>query len=165
MAWFQRELQLPEYARGVHPITHIVLDAVPEISEIRMGLFHVFLKHTSAFLSINENAEPDEPGDMERLRDTLAAHNVSYRHATEGPNDMPGHAKSALLGCSLMVPISDGRLCLGALQEICLCERRRRAGRRHLVVTIEGETRSPPPTVIHLPASQVPRAEDAKETR
>jgi len=139
--WFQREIQLPSFSRGFHAITPIVLKAAPEIAQVRVGLLHVFLQHTSASLSINENADPDVLVDLDRLLDTLAPEDFPYQHTLEGPDDMPGHVKSALLGCSLTVPIRDGRLCLGTWQGICLCEHRRRAGRRHLILTIHGETK------------------------
>jgi len=138
VAWFQHDLQLPAFSQGLHPITQIVLDAIPEIAQIRVGLLHVFIQHTSASLSINENADPDVLVDLERVLDTLAPEDFPYQHTIEGTDDMPGHVKSSLLGCSLSVPIRDGRLCLGTWQGICLCEHRRRAGRRHLVLTVQG---------------------------
>jgi secondary thiamine-phosphate synthase enzyme len=141
VAWFQREIQLPAFPRGLHPITHLVLDAAPEIALVRVGLLHLFLKHTSASLTINENADPDVLADLDRLLDTLAPENYPYEHTVEGPDDMPAHVKAALLGCTLSVPIRDGRLCLGTWQGLCLCEHRRRAGRRHVVLTIQGETK------------------------
>lgn len=140
MTWLQREIQLPRYLPGFHPITREVLDALPEIAEIRTGLLHLFLKHTSASLTITENADPDVLVDLERVLDKLAPEDVHYRHAAEGPDDMPSHAKSALLGCSLSVPIRDGRLCLGTWQGICLCEHRSGAGRRRIVLTVQGES-------------------------
>ena len=139
MAWFQREIQLPKYSRGFHPITQIVIDSAPEIAQLRVGLLHVFLKHTSASLSINENADPDVLVDLERALDVLAPESFPYQHTIEGLDDMPGHIKSSLLGCSLVVPIHAGRLCLGTWQGICLCEHRRHGGRRQLVLTIQGE--------------------------
>jgi secondary thiamine-phosphate synthase enzyme len=139
--WFQTEIQLPSFSRGLHPITHIVLDAVPEIAGVHVGLLHVFLKHTSASLSINENADPDVLVDLDRVLDTLAPESFPYQHTVEGLNDMPSHVKSSLLGCSLTVPIHDGRLCLGTWQGICLCEHRHRARRRRLVLTVQGEER------------------------
>ena len=141
MSWFQQEVQLPSFRRGIHPIARIILDAVPEIARIRVGLLHVFLKHTSASLTINENADPDVLVDLDRALDSLAPEDLPYRHTVEGLDDMPGHVKSSLLGCSLTVPIRDGRLSLGIWQGICLCEHRHRASRRNLVVTVQGETR------------------------
>jgi secondary thiamine-phosphate synthase enzyme len=139
VTWLQREIQLPSFPRGLHPITHIVLDALPEIAQVRAGLLHLFLKHTSASLSINENADPDVLTDLERALDVLAPEDAPYQHTIEGLDDMPGHIKTSLLGSSLTVPIRDGRLSLGTWQGICLCEHRRHAGRRHLVLTIQGE--------------------------
>jgi secondary thiamine-phosphate synthase enzyme len=139
MSWFQHEIQLPAFPRGFHPITHLVLDAAPEIAQLRVGLLHVFLKHTSASLSINENADPDVLTDLNRALDVLAPEDFPYRHTIEGRDDMPGHIKSSLLGCSLCIPIRNGRLSLGTWQGICLCEHRRDGGRRHLVLTVQGE--------------------------
>jgi secondary thiamine-phosphate synthase enzyme len=118
-----------------------VLDAVPEIAQVRVGLLHVFLRHTSASLSINENADPDVLLDLDRVLDTLAPEDFPYQHSMEGLDDMPGHVKSSLLGCSLTLPIHDGRLCVGTWQGICLCEHRHQAGHRHLVLTVQGEMR------------------------
>ncbi|MEN6449700.1 MAG: secondary thiamine-phosphate synthase enzyme YjbQ [Thermoguttaceae bacterium] len=139
MGWLQREILLPPFHRGSHSITGIVLEAMPEIAKTRVGLLHVFLKHTSASLSINENADPEVLGDLDRVLDTLAPEDYPYRHTEEGPDDMPGHVKSSLLGCSLTVPVRDGRLCLGTWQGICIGEHRRHAGRRKLVLTLWGE--------------------------
>jgi secondary thiamine-phosphate synthase enzyme len=139
VGWVQHKIQLPPYTQGIHPITRIVLEAMPEISQIRVGLLHVFLQHTSASLSINENADPDVLIDLDRALDALAPEDYAYQHTIEGSDDMPGHIKASLLGCSLCVPISDGRLCLGTWQGICLCEHRRRAGRRNLVLTMQGD--------------------------
>ena len=130
---------MPSFRRGIHPITRIVLNATPEIAGIRMGLLHVFLKHTSASLSINENADSDVLVDLDRVLDSVAPEDFPYRHTVEGLDDMPGHVKSSLFGCSLTVPIRDGRLSLGTWQGICLCEHRHNAGRRNLVVTVQGE--------------------------
>lgn len=138
--WFQREILLPSFFRGLHPVTSIVLEAMPEIAQIRVGLLNLFLKHTSASLTITENADPDVLTDIDRVLDTVSPEGFAYRHADEGPDDMPSHVKSVLLGCSLTVPIRDGRLCLGTWQGLCLCERRRRGDRRHLVLTLQGET-------------------------
>jgi secondary thiamine-phosphate synthase enzyme len=140
MAWFQHEIQLPSYSRGLHPITHVVLDSAPEIGQLRVGLLHVFLRHTSASLSINENADPDVLVDLDRVLDTLAPEDFPYQHTIEGRDDMPGHVKASLLGCSLTIPIRNGRLCIGTWQGICLCEHRQNAGHRHLVLTLQGET-------------------------
>ncbi len=139
MTWLQREIQLPRCSPGFHAITHTVLDALPEIAQIRTGLLHLFLKHTSASLSITENADPDVLADLDRVLDKLAPEDFPYRHVDEGLDDMPSHVKSSLLGCSLSVPIHQGRLCLGTWQGICLCEHRRHADRRRIVLTVQGE--------------------------
>jgi secondary thiamine-phosphate synthase enzyme len=137
--WIQHEITLPAFSRGIHPITRLLLEAAPEIARIRVGLAHVFLKHTSASLLINENADPEVLVDLDRVCDALAPEDFPYRHTEEGSDDMPGHIKSSLLGSSLTVPIRNGRLLLGTWQGICLGEHRRRAGRRHVVLTIQGE--------------------------
>ncbi|MBN2476527.1 MAG: YjbQ family protein [Pirellulales bacterium] len=141
MSWFQSEIVLPALSRGCHPITGYILKALPELADVKVGLLHVFLQHTSASLTINENADPDVLVDLDRVMDTLAPEDLPYLHTCEGPDDMPGHAKSSLLGASLTVPIRDGRLQLGTWQGICLCEHRRRASRRRLVLTLHGEKR------------------------
>lgn len=139
MSWLQRDLQLPAFPRGCHPITRRVVEALPELVDVKVGLLHVFLQHTSASLSINENADPDVLVDLDRVLDALAPESFPYQHTCEGPDDMPAHAKSSLLGSSLTVPIRDGQLRLGTWQGICLCEHRQRASRRRLVLTVQGE--------------------------
>ena len=141
MTWFHREILLPQFYQGLHAITGIVLEAMPEIAQVRVGLLHLFLKHTSASLTITENADRDVLEDLDQALDKLVPEEVPYRHSIEGPDDMPSHVKCSLLGCSLVIPIHDGRLCLGTWQGICLCEHRRKAGRRHIVLTMHGETR------------------------
>ena len=140
MVWNQRDIQLPSFTKGCHPITKYVLEALPELSRIKIGLLHVFIMHTSAALTINENADPDVLVDLDRLLDTMAAEDFPYRHQEEGSDDMPSHAKSSLFGSSLTIPIRDGHLCLGTWQGICLCEFRRRARRRRLMLTLLGDT-------------------------
>ncbi|MEN6407719.1 MAG: secondary thiamine-phosphate synthase enzyme YjbQ [Thermoguttaceae bacterium] len=140
MTWLQQELSLPSFPRGIHSITRRVVEAVPELKTIRVGLLHVFLQHTSASLTINENADPDVLVDLDQALDVLAPEDFPYRHTVEGRDDMPGHVKASLLGCSLTIPIRDGRLCLGTWQGICLCEHRGRSGGRRLVITVQGES-------------------------
>jgi len=140
MSWFQKDIQLPPLPQGCHPITRTILDNFPEIEQIRIGLLNVFLQHTSASLTLNENADPDVPVDLDRVICVLAPENFPYRHTCEGPDDMPGHVKSSLLGCSLTVPVRDGRLALGTWQGIYLCEHRQHASARRLVLTVQGET-------------------------
>ncbi len=139
MPWIQRKVDLPALPRGFHLITAEILAAMPEIGEIRTGLMHVFIQHTSASLSINENADPDVPLDLESSFSDIAPESFPHRHTCEGPDDMPAHVKSSLLGCSLSIPIGEGRPCLGTWQGIYLCEHRDRAGGRRLVVTAFGE--------------------------
>lgn len=139
MSWLQREIQLPPFPRGLHLITRHVVAAMPEITRIEVGLLYLFLQHTSASLTINENADPDVPGDLERLLDGLAPESFPYRHTVEGPDDMPAHAKVSLTGSSLVVPLRRGQLCLGTWQGIYLWEHRRHAGARHLVLTAHGD--------------------------
>jgi secondary thiamine-phosphate synthase enzyme len=139
MSWIQRTITLPEAARGFHLITREIVTAVPELAQIRTGLLHVFIQHTSASLTINENADPDVPADLESSFAAIAPEDFPYRHTCEGPDDMPAHVKAALLGSSVSVPIAGGKLCLGTWQGIHLCEHRRRGGRRRIILTIWGE--------------------------
>ncbi len=108
---------------------------------MEIGLLHVFLQHTSASLTINENADPDVPKDLESSLNSLAPENFPHQHTVEGPDDMPAHVKAALLGSSVSVPIQHGQLCLGTWQGIYLCEHRNHGGRRALVLTLHGETK------------------------
>ncbi len=112
---------------------------MPEIGRLQTGLLHVFIQHTSASLTINENADPDVPYDLEASLNAIAPESFPYRHTVEGPDDMPAHVKSVLLGSSVSVPIERGHLCLGTWQGIYLCEHRDRAGSRSLVLTLHGE--------------------------
>lgn len=120
-------------------MTDHVIQAVPELAQIRIGLMHVFIMHTSASISINENADPDVPLDLELAFNEIAREDFAYQHTLEGPDDMPAHVKSSMIGSSLTIPISDGRLCLGTWQGIYLCEHRNRGGSRRLIVTIQGD--------------------------
>ena len=139
MSWLQREIRLPRFPRGCHLITRHLLDALPELGRVRIGLLNVFIQHTSASLSINENADPDVPVDLGGVLDRLAPEDFPYRHTIEGPDDMPGHVKSSLTDSSLTIPVRDGRLRLGTWQGIYLCEHRYSGGRRRLVLTLQGE--------------------------
>ena len=141
MTWFQREIILAPRPRGFHLITHEIVRAVPEISGYRVGLAHLFIRHTSAALALNENADPTVRADMEAYFNRLAPENAPYySHTSEGPDDMPAHLKAVLLGSSLTIPISDGRLVLGTWQGVYLCEHRDDGGRRRVIVTLSGET-------------------------
>lgn len=139
MAWYQQDVRLPAVRRGFHIVTDRVIEAMPELARIRVGLMHVFIMHTSASISINENADPDVPLDLELAFNEIAREDFAYRHTLEGPDDMPAHVKSSLIGSSVTVPISNGQLCLGTWQGIYLCEHRNHGGSRRLVVTIQGD--------------------------
>jgi len=138
MNWLQRNLQLRPHARGFHLITDQIEAALPELRRMRVGLLHVFIQHTSASLAINENADADVPGDLESALSALAPEDFDYRHTAEGPDDMPAHVKSVLIGASVSVPVQEGRLALGTWQGIYLCEHRNRGGGRRLVLTLQG---------------------------
>lgn len=137
--WLQRELRLPVFSRGFHLITCEVIEALPELTEIDCGLLHIFIQHTSASLSINENADLDVPADLERSFSAIVPEDFPYRHTVEGPDDMPAHVKASLLGSSLSVPIYGGKPRLGTWQGIYLCEHRNRAQQRNLVLTLQGQ--------------------------
>ncbi len=139
MPWFQRQIRLPAFARGFHLVTDQVAEALPELGRVKVGLLHVFIQHTSASITINENADPDVPADLESAFNSIASEDFPYRHTVEGPDDMPAHVKAAMLGSSVSIPISDGRLCLGTWQGIYLCEHRNHGGARRLVLTLQGE--------------------------
>ncbi len=137
--WLQRELTLDPYPRGFHLITDEIVRALPEIGDVQVGLLHVFIQHTSASLTINENADPEVRDDLESSFDVLAPENAPhYTHTYEGSDDMPAHIKASLLGSSLSVPVTKGRLNLGTWQGLYLCEHRQRARRRRLVLTLMG---------------------------
>ena len=120
MSWLQREIQLPPFPQGCHPITREVVAALPEMAKIKVGLLHVFIQHTSASLTLNENADPDVPADLQRVFDVLAAEDFPYRHVIEGSDDMPAHVKTSLTDSSLTIPVRDGHPCLGTWQGIFL---------------------------------------------
>jgi secondary thiamine-phosphate synthase enzyme len=139
MIWLQRKIALPPRQRGFHLVTREVIEALPELAKVRIGLLHVFIQHTSASLTINENADSDVPRDLESSLNELAPEDFPYVHTIEGPDDMPAHVKASLMGSSVSIPIADGRLLLGTWQGIYLCEHRNRAGSRSLVLTLWGE--------------------------
>ena len=120
-------------------MTDQVIDTLPELNRVQVGLLHVFIQHTSASITINENADPDVPADLESSFDHLVPERCPHRHTVEGPDDMPAHVKASMLGSSVWVPIAEGRLCLGTWQGIYLCEHRNRGGSRRLVLTLQGE--------------------------
>jgi len=138
-SWLQRELRLAPRRRGFHLVTGEIEAALRDMPAWRVGLLHIFIQHTSASLSINENADPDVPRDLEMAFNAVAAEDLPYTHTMEGPDDMPAHVKSSMIGSSVTVPIREGRLALGTWQGIYLCEHRDRAGGRRLVLTGHGE--------------------------
>lgn len=139
MPWYQQHITLPSVRRGCHLVTSQVVAGLPELPRIRIGLLHVFILHTSASLTINENADPDVRTDMETALNHLAPETLPYVHTLEGPDDMPAHVKSSLMGASVTIPVRDGRLVLGTWQGIYLCEHRNHGGPRRLVLTLQGE--------------------------
>lgn len=140
MKIFQQEVQLKERKRGFHLVTSEVIQAIPQIAEIRTGVCQVFIQHTSASLSINEDADPTVRKDFETFFNRVVPENDSdYEHEVEGPDDMPAHLKASILGSSLMIPIRNGKFALGQWQGIYLCEHRSRGGERNIVVTLFGE--------------------------
>jgi len=140
MKIFQQAFALRERRRGFHIITDEIEDAFPEILEIKVGICQVFIQHTSASLTINENADPTVRMDFEMFfNKTVKENDPNYEHDYEGSDDMPAHLKSALLGSSVTIPIRNGRMALGTWQGVYLCEHRNRGGQRRLVVTAWGE--------------------------
>ncbi|GAA4472615.1 secondary thiamine-phosphate synthase enzyme YjbQ [Novipirellula rosea] len=138
--WIQKKLRLPAMSRGFHLITDKVVDAVPELSTMKVGWMQVFIQHTSASLTINENADPDVRVDFETAMNHAVPESLPYIHTIEGPDDMPAHVKASMMGASVMIPITDGRLQVGIWQGIYLCEHRDHAGGRNVVITVMGET-------------------------
>ena len=137
--WYQREIRLPAVKRGFHLITDLVTAQMPELEELKIGMAHIFIKHTSASLTINEDADPTVRQDFESHFNQMVPENQAYyRHTSEGPDDMPAHLKAAILGNSVTIPITNGRFNLGTWQGIYLCEHRNHAGKRTIVVTLNG---------------------------
>ena len=140
-AWVQRVIELAPRPRGFHLVTSEVVEALPELSDVQTGLLHLLIQHTSASLSLNENASPDVRRDLETWFNEAVPERASYwTHTLEGPEDMPAHVKAALLGPSLSLPVAGGRLALGTWQGIYLCEHRDRGGGRSVVATLWGES-------------------------
>lgn len=140
MEWRQETVRLDPKSRGFHLVTDQVLDQGPRIEDVRVGMLHVFLQHTSASLTINESASPAVRGDLERhFNEMVPEGQPYYEHTIEGPDDMPAHIKAALLDTSLTIPIQDGQLAFGTWQGIYLNEHRDRGGGRSLIVTVYGE--------------------------
>lgn len=141
--WLQKEFNLNSHPRGFHLITREVLRELPELKTLRIGLLNLLIKHTSASLTINENADPSVRQDFESFFTRTVPENESYYlHQDEGPDDLPAHLKSSLLGASLNIPITHGRLNLGTWQGIYLCEHRNQGGSRRLIATIQGDQQS-----------------------
>ncbi|MBC6109765.1 secondary thiamine-phosphate synthase enzyme YjbQ [Pedobacter fastidiosus] len=137
---FQQAISLRERRRGFHLITAEILNALPQISEIKIGICQIFIQHTSASLTINENADPTVRADFEMFfNKTVRENDPDYEHDYEGSDDMPAHLKSALLGSSVTIPITNGRLAFGTWQGIYLCEHRNRGGQRSIIITAWGE--------------------------
>ncbi len=138
--WIQKTLRLEAARRGFHLVTHEIVNAVPELDSIRVGWMQVFIQHTSASLTINENADPDVRVDFETAMNHAVPETLSYVHTLEGSDDMPAHVKASMMGASVMIPISNGRLQLGTWQGIYLCEHRNHASGRRVVITAQGES-------------------------
>jgi secondary thiamine-phosphate synthase enzyme len=138
--WIQRQIELAARPRGFHLVTREVVTAVPELEQLHVGLLHLLIAHTSASLALNEDASPEVRGDFERWFNAAVPEQAQlWTHRLEGPEDMPAHIKAALLGASLTLPVTDGRLALGTWQGIYLCEHRNAGGPRTLVATACGE--------------------------
>jgi secondary thiamine-phosphate synthase enzyme len=140
--WIQRQITLRARPRGFHVVTDEIVDAVPELHELRVGIATIFVQHTSASLTLNENASPDVRRDFAAWFDRAVPDGADYfAHTLEGPDDMPAHLKASLTDSSLVLPVADGRLALGTWQGIYLCEHRDQGGARRVVVTAFGEGR------------------------
>ncbi|MFO7769180.1 MAG: secondary thiamine-phosphate synthase enzyme YjbQ [bacterium] len=141
MVWEQKEIRLQVRQRGYHLVTDEVTGALGEIlGSVRVGLLHLFIQHTSASLTLNENSSPDVRGDFRRHLDEMVPEDAPYwQHTVEGPDDMPAHIKASLMGSGLLIPVSDGELHLGTWQGIYLCEHRDSSGPRRLVATLFGK--------------------------
>ena len=137
--WIQKKISLTPRSRGFHIITDNILENIPELKDFKAGILQLFIKHTSASLTINENADPTVRIDFESHFNILAPENKNYyKHTFEGPDDMPAHLKSSILGSSVSIPITDGKLNLGVWQGIYLCEHRDHGTVRKLIATIQG---------------------------
>jgi len=137
--WIQREIDLRARPRGFHLVTDEVVGGLPELRDLDIGLCHLFIRHTSASLTLNENASPDVRHDFATWFDHAVPEDFAWTHTIEGPDDMPAHVKASLTGPSLSLPVRRGRLALGTWQGVYLCEHRDRAGSRSLLATLWGE--------------------------
>ncbi|MBT3299463.1 MAG: YjbQ family protein [Candidatus Marinimicrobia bacterium] len=138
--WFQKQISLNAKSRGFHLITNEILQTISGIKNIKIGLLHIFIKHTSASLTINEDADPTVRQDFESHFNQAVPENAPfYKHTFEGTDDMPAHLKASILDSSLCIPITDGKLNMGTWQGIYLCEHRNHGGSRKLLLTMQGE--------------------------
>ena len=138
--WIQKDITLPQYSRGFHIITDEVIRSISEVKELSVGIIHIFIKHTSASLAINEGADPAVRIDFETFFNKYVPENSpDFIHNDEGPDDMPAHIKSAILGSSLSIPIRNGKADMGTWQDVYLCEHRNNPTRRKLIITVQGE--------------------------
>ncbi|MGN6546262.1 MAG: secondary thiamine-phosphate synthase enzyme YjbQ [Aureliella sp.] len=138
--WKQKRFALQAKPRGFHLVTREVVDQLPELAQMKVGLLHLFILHTSASLTINENADPDVRVDMETIFNRIVPEDQPLVHTIEGPDDMPAHAKASMLGSGLLIPVGGGQLVLGTWQGIYLCEHRNQGGSRQVVATLQGTT-------------------------
>ena len=138
--WIQKDITLPQYSRGFHIITDEIIGPISELKELSVGIIHIFIKHTSASLAINEGADPAVRIDFETFFNKFVPENSpDFIHNDEGPDDMPAHIKSAILGSSLSIPIRNGKADMGNWQDVYLCEHRNNPTRRKLTITVQGE--------------------------
>ena len=138
--WIQKDITLPQYSRGFHIITYEVIRSIYEVKELSVGIIHSFIKHTSASLAINEGADPAGRIDFETFfNKSVPENSPDFIHNDEGPDDMPAHIKSAILGSSLSIPIRNGKADMGTWQDVYLCEHRNNPTRRKLIITVQGE--------------------------
>jgi len=137
--WTQTTVELRPRSRGFHLITHELVDAIEDLDQFEIGQLNVFIQHTSASLTINENADPDVRIDMETAANQLCPESSPFIHTCEGPDDMPAHVKSSLFGASVLIPVRNGKLALGTWQGIYLCEHRDHGGSRSIVLTLQGK--------------------------
>ena len=139
MQFYQKEIQFPAFSRGYHLVTDLLLEEIPQLSNIKIGQLHLFIKHTSASLTINENADPTVRIDFETHINKMIPENMPYyKHNYEGADDMPAHIKSSMLGCQVTIPVTNGQLNLGVWQGVYLGEHRNYGGKRSVVLTLFG---------------------------
>lgn len=142
--WHSEKITLPEYPRGFHIVTDLIVDSLDTIKKVEVGLLHLWLQHTSASLTVNENADPTVRSDLEAFfNHSVKEDSPFFRHTYEGSDDMPAHVKSSILGCQLTLPVKNGQLQLGAWQGIMLGEHRNIGCRRTIIATLQGKIESP----------------------